>query len=318
MTRDCPLKPGLFFEKGTLGSALLTDIQKGRVVRRGLFGSRRREVVLATDAPARHCGETMTTLALVRQVSSTFSRALRKELQGPTPDVGLAREQHARYCDALSAIGLDVEVLPPLDACPDACFVEDRVVSLAGRALLTNSSVSARRGEAETLYRHLSSRMDCRWMDPGEDAFIDGGDVIVLDSVMLVGLSERTNQAGIEVLRAWTRGLPIEIKVLPVDSELHLKCSASALDPRTLLCVEGWAHGDELPRGTKTICVPPQEAYAANALAYEGAVVIAEGYPFTAAAIAATGRRVVTVDVSEIRRADGSLTCLSVLTDPLR
>lgn len=259
----------------------------------------------------------MTSFTLTRQVSASFSKALRRDASGRAPDVALAQRQHAAYCDALRELGLSVEVLSPLDTCPDACFVEDRVISVAGRALITRSALASRRGEAETLFRHLNARIACSMMDPDGDASLDGGDVIVLEELVLVGLSERTNRAGLECLEAWVRDLPLSLRVQPlvVDSALHLKCHASPLGPRTLLCAASWPHQAALPKGIERVCIPDEEAYAANVVAVEGAVIVAAGFPRTAEALKATGRRVLIVDTSAFRCADGSLTCLSVAID---
>ena len=253
--------------------------------------------------------------AVVREVSASFSQALRPDSLQADPCVRRAREAHARYCEALDSIGLSVEVLAPLDAHPDACFVEDRIVSRGGRVLVTTSAAPSRRGEASTLVDYLSRGGHCLQMPSAGPATLDGGDVIQLGDVVLVGLSGRTNRAGLEMLRAWLGDRVRRVIGVPVTSELHLKCRASPLDERTLLCVEGWPHLERLPSDIEVIKVPEADAYAANAVAHGGAVVMAHGYPRAAAAVAATGRTVVIVDCAEFRRAQGSLTCLSAQID---
>ena len=255
----------------------------------------------------------MVRRALVRPVSSSFGDALRHDTRGPAPDHVMARAQHAAYCRALMSIGLEVRVLSSLEQHPDACFLEDRLVAGWGRALVTRSRVASRRGEADTLVAEIGDAVALTVMCAGG---LDGGDVIRLGDTLLVGLSERTDREGVEQLRRWVADLDVEVVSIPLESGLHLKCAATPLDRDTLLCVEAWPYRSELPAGVRVITVPEEEAYAANAVATDRGVLMAEGHPAAAAAVAATGRRVTTVDVSAFRRADGSLTCLSVLLPP--
>lgn len=255
----------------------------------------------------------MAGRALVRQVSASFAEALRRDTEGPCPELGPARAQHAAYRRALLEIGLELEVLPALDMCPDACFVEDRLLTARGCALLTWSRTPCRRGESASLYEVLAQRMPVTVMDGGADGALDGGDVIQLGEHLLVGLSERTDARGVATLQRWARDLNITVQVLPHSEGLHLKCSATPLGPKTLLCSEDWSHISALPSWVDVLRVPATESYAANAVYNGDAVVMAEGYPVAASRVAETGRRVLLVDLSAFKVADGALTCLSVV-----
>ncbi|MDP6945459.1 MAG: arginine deiminase family protein, partial [Myxococcota bacterium] len=196
---------------------------------------------------------------------------------------------------------------------PDACFIEDRLVMGWGRGLLTHSRVPERRGESPSVAVAARAFVELTVMRPSGG--LDGGDVIRLGDTLLVGLSERTDEAGVRALERWSAGLGVSVVPIEMASGLHLKCEATPLDQDTLLCVDGWPYRSALPGHVECVTVPKHEAYAANAIATEAGVLVAAGYPETAAAVAATGRRVVEVDVSAFRRADGSLTCLSVRFD---
>ena len=248
--------------------------------------------------------------AIVRQVSECFAEALRLH-EGPSaPDWVAARRQHAAYVEALEALGLKVLVLPPLKGKADACFVEDRLIVLGRDGFLTRSRVVARSGECESLQRALSSHLSLTEMSEGE---LDGGDVVRLGQLWLVGLSARTNREGVRALERWGRPRGIDVVALQMETGLHLKCEATPLGPDELLCVEGWPYVDALPRRVRLIEVPREEAYAANALAYGGRAIVAAGYPRARQVVARTGREVISLDVSAFKVADGSLTCLSAL-----
>jgi len=252
----------------------------------------------------------MTRRALVRQVSASFASALRRDSAGRAPDLGRAREQHRAYCQALEGLGLAVQVLPPHDDHPDACFVEDRLVAAWGRGLVTRSLAPTRCGAAPSLAAATRDHLDLTVMTTGG---LDGGDVIRLGDTLLVGLSDRTDTAGVRALERWVSTLGVSVVPIALREGLHLKCEATPLGDDTLLCAENWPYREAVPLGVRVVTVPEGEAYAANAVAHGAEVLMAEGYPGAAAAVAASGRRVTTVDVSQFRRADGSLTCLSVL-----
>ena len=255
----------------------------------------------------------MPAYALVRQVSASFAAALRRDLSQDAPDLALARQEHAAYCRALQEIGLGVRILPPLDDSADACFVEDRVLSFGTRVLLSHSAVKSRRPETQSLLDALEPDYMCTRMSRTSGACLDGGDVIRLGTRAWVALSERTNELGIACLREWLEASGCSLQALPEVSDLHLKCSASALGPNAILCASSWPYERYLPSDVEVVRIPDAESYAANVVAYGGAVIMASGYPESAALVAASGRRVVLVDVSAFRAADGALTCLSVL-----
>ena len=246
----------------------------------------------------------MATYAVTRGISPNFAEALIAGERQPI-DVGLARAQHAAYVDALRSAGLSVVTLPPDPAHPDACFVEDQAVIADGVAVITRSGAPSRRGEAVSLVPALAALAPI-WMP--EPATLDGGDVLRLGQTLVVGLSKRTNAAGAAFLG---RILGLEVRTVGVGG-LHLKCVCSAPRPDLVLLAEQTLSPDVF-RGLGVEVVQTPERYPANTLGLGDRVLVAAGFPRTAEILDASGLNVVCLEVSEIRKADGSLTCLSLL-----
>ncbi len=250
-------------------------------------------------------------LALVREVSRSFASAISAVPPDPRIDVTRARAQHEAYAAALAGLGLEVVRLPADEACPDCCFVEDTVVVGDDVAVLTRPGAPSRRGEVDVVAAALAARVELFRMD--QPATLDGGDVLRLGKTFYVGMSERSNSAGVAYLRDvfGPRGYSVVPVAMP-PGVLHLKTVCSPLSDDLVLVAEG-----TLPAGTfgpaHTLVVPRSEAPAANAVAFGRAALVASDGPLTAALVAASGFRVVPVDTSKLRKADGALTCLSVL-----
>jgi dimethylargininase len=244
--------------------------------------------------------------ALTRSIPASFAQALSAVPPDPPIDVALARAQHAAYGAALEACGVVVDALAGDEDCPDSCFVEDTAVVVAARALITRPGAPSRRAETAAVAAALA-----RWLElvvMPEPATLDGGDCLRIGDTLYVGRSARSNAQGIAQLAVL--GLRVVDVALP-PGVLHLKCVCSPLGGDRLLLAEG-----SIPAATfdaAVVWVPAAETYAANAVAIGDQVIVAEGYPRTHEALAAAGFTVHPVPVSEVRKADGSLTCQSIL-----
>ena len=259
----------------------------------------------------------MTRAALMRAVPDAYPRATRAD---PTAnaapiDLALAHRQHAAVAEGLRRIGLSpVEILPALDGSPDSVFVEDTAVIARGRAVLLRSAHPGRRSERQTIGAALRDRgLEVVDLAAGT---ADGGDVLRLGDRLYVGRSARTDEAGIASLRhAFADlGLAVVAVALP-PGVLHLKCVASSPAPG-LVAVADDAIDPTVFREVDVVRIPADEAYAANVIGRHGRVLVAAGYEGAAAALAARGLQPIPVDVSEIRRGDGALTCLSLRFSP--
>ena len=88
---------------------------------------------------------------------------------------------------------------------PDCAFVEDTAVVLDEVAILASMGTSSRRAEPAGIADELSRyREICRVRPP---ATIEGGDVLRVGRTLLVGLSARTNRAGVDEFETAVRPL---------------------------------------------------------------------------------------------------------------
>jgi dimethylargininase len=67
------------------------------------------------------------------------------------------------------------------------------------------------------------------------------------------------------------------------------------------------------PKEVKLIFVPEEEVYGCNTIGLEnGKVLIAEGYPTVLKIVQELGLEPIVLDMSQIREADGSITCCTL------
>jgi dimethylargininase len=250
--------------------------------------------------------------AFVRPPGDSFARAISS--QNVPIDVALAQAQHAEYCEALAAAGVTVETLPADERYPDGCFMQDPAVVIRGRAIIGRMAAPSRQGEEDAVAAALSGRFRlARVVPPGT---LEGGDVLVLpQGRIVVGRTGRTNQAGIaQLVVALAAGEEplMPVYSVPVDDHLHLLSAITFAGRNTLIAVEAYAR-HPLFAGLDVIVAPPEEAYAVNALGIGENVIMPACYPRVSAALQARGFTVLPVPVSEFAKADGGVTCLSLV-----
>jgi dimethylargininase len=247
------------------------------------------------------------TRAILRRPGADFAAGLTTARLG-APDLGRMLAQHAAYADALQGLGLEVELLDPLPGFPDAYFVEDVAVIVQGLAVVTRPGAPSRLGEAEAIVPALTGHREIARLEP--PATLDGGDVLVAGRSVFVGLSARTNDAGADQLARLLRPHGYETRAVPVASGLHLKSSVSWLG-ETLLLSGGFAARPEL-RSFRHIVVDATEDAACNTLLVNGTLLMPSGFPKTRRQLDGTKLPVVELDVSEARKMDGGLSCMSL------
>jgi dimethylargininase len=252
------------------------------------------------------------THAIVRPPASSFAAGITTSGLGP-PDLGLALEQHEAYCLTLERLGLSLVRLPPDAGFPDSTFVEDAAIVTARGAILTRPGAASRAGEVPAIGAALVP-----WFpEPGRitaPGTVDGGDVCEAGQHFFIGLGARTNAEGAGQLAGWLeqRGFGSSvINIRPVPGLLHLKTGLSWLGGRGLLAVEEIA-GHGALGGWEVVRVPAGEEYAANCLRINDTVLIPHGCPETAALLGGLGYVVASLEMSEYRKMDGGLSCLSV------
>jgi dimethylargininase len=205
---------------------------------------------------------------------------------------------------------MEVQVLEADNRFPDSVFVEDVALCTSDFAVITNPGAPSRNGEKEGMKEVLSDyfhTLECI-RAPGT---LDAGDVMMCGRAFYIGISDRTNDAGagqlIRILETHGRS---GIKV-PLRNMLHLKSGLSYLENNTLLITRELSK-HPLFASFRKIVVEAEEGYAANSLWVNGTVLVATGFPQTRNAIEKAAYPTLELDVSEYRKLDGGLSCLSL------
>ncbi|MGA9293033.1 MAG: arginine deiminase family protein [Ignavibacteriaceae bacterium] len=226
------------------------------------------------------------------------------------PDYGLALKQHQKYIEALEECGINVIVLDSDENYPDSTFVEDTALLTPYCAIITNPGAPSRKGEIiemEKVLRKHFSYLECIKLP----ATLEAGDVMRADKHFYIGLSERTNRNGANQLINILNKYNLTGSALNVENTLHLKSGVSYLENNNLLSVAGFGSKREF-QNFNVISVDDNESYAANSLWINDKVLIPKGYPKTKEKIEKAGYVTIDIDVSEFRKLDGGLSCLSL------
>lgn len=254
-------------------------------------------------------------LAITRQVSASLADCQLSFVSRTGIDLALARAQHQAYCDALSALGCQVRVLPALDELPDAVFVEDVALVLDEVALLTRPGAPSRRAEVEPMAAVLAGfRPLLRITAPGT---LDGGDIVRIGHDVYVGQAARSNAEGLAQLATLLAPFGYRVYGVATQGCLHLKSAVTAVADDTLLVQPAWLQSaGMLPSvfaGYRLLEIDPTEEHAANAVRIGDTVVHPDCFPRTRERLERAGIAVVAVDVSELQKAEGAVTCCSLV-----
>ena len=247
-------------------------------------------------------------IALTRPVSRSFSRCELTHLERQSIDIDRARRQHEAYEEALRAVGVLVRRLPEAPDLPDAVFVEDTAVVVDEVAVVTRPGAMSRRGEVIAVETALA-----RWrplVRIEAPATLDGGDVLRVGGRVWVGRSSRSNAHGIEQLAAALVPHGYDVRGGDVRGCLHLKSAVTAVGEGAVLANPAWVDTAAF-EGLEE--VDPDEPNAANALLVGSRVIYAATFPRTAARLVARGIELETVEVDELAKAEGAVTCCSIL-----
>ena len=228
----------------------------------------------------------------------------------PAVDHAAARQQHERYCEALQRHGAELRRLSVNAEHGDGCFIEDNAVVVDEVAILAAMGASHRRHEPRAVAPVLAEYRPVEYV--ADDARIEGGDVLRVDRDIFVGRSARTNQRGIDELRRILEPFGYRVTGVDVADGLHLKTACTALDSSTLLANQGWLDMAPFQR-FNVIDIHPDEPTAANVVRIGGAILMHTGYTRTLARVRERFPHAQTVDISEFAKADGGLTCLSLM-----
>ena len=246
--------------------------------------------------------------ALVRRPSPRLADGITTHIERRAVDVSLAMRQWEAYVDTLNHAGWATTEVDPADDCPDGVFVEDTVVVLGDRAVVTRPGAAARRAETDGTARAVAG-LGYHVGAIEAPATLDGGDVLTVGSTVYVGVGGRTNVAAVEQLRSqWS---PRGARVVPVPTTrvLHLKSAVTALPDGTVIGYPPLVDDQSAFHSFRAV---PEEAGAHVVLLGEGRLLMAASAPATAAELAADGYEPVVVDISEFEKLEGCVTCLSV------
>ena len=247
------------------------------------------------------------TIAFVRKPGVSFIKAISSHPEKHTINVERARLQHQYYASILRESGIKVVAFPPLEECPDAPFVEDTTIVFGSMAIACSSKEKLRRKESESIhaeikkYRHLETLP--------EFVYLDGGDVLDTKEKLFVGISKRTNLQAVGALTKLTRK-----QVIPVEVAygLHLKTAVTYLGKNTLV-IDPCSIKTSVFNQFKCIEAEQGDKHGANCLAIDNKVLITAGTKNLANKIRAEGFQTIELDISEFEKANGGLTCLSII-----
>lgn len=250
--------------------------------------------------------------AITREVSHAIGRCeLTHAIRQPI-DVDRARRQHAVYESLLERLGCTLVRLPEEPDLPDSVFVEDVAVILKELAVLTRPGAPSRRPEVASVARALEPLLPLASLK--EPATLDGGDVLLSGRTLFVGLSSRTNSEGVDQLRALASPLGYAVEGVEVRGCLHLKTAVTEVAKGLLLVNPEWVDPAAFP-GHRFVEVDPAEPFAANALRVGDDLLCSHAYPATRRRLEAAGLSFHSVDLSELAKAEGALTCCSLIVE---
>jgi len=225
------------------------------------------------------------------------------------PDFNMILTQHREYTNVLEQLGLEVIVLDPLPGHPDAYFVEDTAVIIPEIGIITNPGARSRKGEEDGIELILTRFRDTlRIKPPGT---LDGGDILQADNHFFVGVSERTNKDGADQLLDILKRFGYIVDIVSVGDGLHLKSGVNYLGDGKMLMTSGFS---DIPvfSDYEKLEIKEGEEYAANTLLINGTFITPAGFPDTHKQLSGLNKPIIELNVSEVRKMDGGLTCMSL------
>ncbi|HKA07175.1 MAG TPA: hypothetical protein VKD71_07945 [Gemmataceae bacterium] len=252
-------------------------------------------------------------IALTREVSPAIDRCELTHLSRAPIDVRRARVQHEAFERALVQLGCTIRRVPPAPDLPDAVFVQDAALVFDEVAVITRPGAESRRAETETVAAALEQFRPLQFIEP--PGTLDGGDVVCLGRSVFVGRTARTNDEGARQLADLLRPLGYSVRSVTPAGCLHLQTAVTPVgdvSDRVLLVNPEWID----PRvfgEPEVIEVNPAESFGANALRVGEAIMYPAAFSRTRARLEERGFKVVTVDMSELAKAEAGVTCCCIL-----
>ncbi len=249
----------------------------------------------------------MAKHAIIRRPGKEFQSCLSTHPDRNRISFTRAIEQHIVYGNLLKELGIEVITLPPLENHPDACFVEDTVVVHGNKAIIANTRMRERQGEHESIADLLKDYLSVEQL--AGEAYLEGGDVIHLDDGLIVGLTSRTNQQGINIME---HTLQVNVQIVHKPSIMHLKSHVTYLKDDWVIGEKEFLKHSVFSEFSK-IELEQKEAYASNTLTLDEVVIMPRGYDNAVKSVREQGFEVQTIDTTQFCFCDGALTCLSII-----
>jgi dimethylargininase len=252
------------------------------------------------------------TTAILRDVSSSLAQCELTHIAREPIDLAVARSQHLVYGELHRGLGCEVVFLPEESDLPDAVFVEDTAVVLPELAIITRPGAPSRRPEIPSIAKALARyRPLAQIASPGT---IDGGDVLVSGKTLFIGQTQRTNGDAIEQVARLLQPYGYVVRGVEVNGCLHLKSAVTLCGPNLFLVNPAWIDPGLFAPGS-IIEVEPTESHAANGLLLDGGIIYPTAFPQTAGRLRALGMIVHEIDLSELAKAEGAVTCCSLIVE---
>ncbi len=249
-------------------------------------------------------------IAITREVSRAIVNCELTHLERSPIDIEQARAQHKQYEAALKQLGLAVLSLPEAPALADSVFVEDTALVLDECAIITRPGADSRRTETRDIAECLAPYRKLFYIQAS--ARVDGGDILQVGKHIYVGLSTRSDTNAIEQMQDFLEPYRYDLQAVPVTGCLHLKSAVTQVTGDTLLINPAWVDKNNF-RGVKFIEIDPSEPYAANAVMIGESIIYPAAFPKTQKQLEAAGISIVTVEADELAKAEGAVTCCSLI-----
>ena len=251
----------------------------------------------------------MFTRAIVRTPGKSMQQGLTSANLG-LPHYEKALVQHAEYVKALKQCGVNVLVLVADEQYPDAAFIEDVALLMQECAIITNPGAQSRQGEI-TGIKHVLSDNYANIEEVHSPGTVEAGDIMMVGSHFYIGLSERTNPNGAQQIIAILEKYGLSGSVIRLEHVLHLKTGVAYLEHNNLVACGEFVSKSEFQK-FNILEIDADESYAANCIWVNDRVLIPKGYPKARKTIESAGYEIIELDVSEFRKLDGGLSCLSL------
>lgn len=251
-------------------------------------------------------------IAITRAISESIANCELTHLERTPIDLQIAREQHQQYENALKSIGCEVISLPELPDLADSVFVEDTAIILDEVAIITNPGAVSRRAEIDSVAEVLQKYRQLIYIK--SPATVDGGDVLFVGKRIYVGLSSRSNREAVNQMQEALEDFGYQVESVEVKGCLHLKSAVTLVSADTLLINPKWVEKN-LFVGMNFIEIDESEPFAANGLLIDDKIIYPNGFPKTAKKLEKNGINLILVDADELAKAEGAVTCCSLIID---